>query len=65
MKRIHLLKSFYNMAKKKTLFKILDKNGFEMPKHYSGRNRTEEEAKKILNRLNKNGEYSPYTMIKE
>lgn len=44
-------------------YKILDKNGIEMPNHWSGRRRTYEEAKKIIDNLNKNGEYSPYTMI--
>ena len=44
-------------------FKILDKDGIEMPNHYTGRRRTYEEAKKILNRLNKNGEFKPYTMV--
>lgn len=43
--------------------KIVDKNGYEMPEHYSGRNRTYEEAQKMLNNLNKNGEHRPYKMI--
>ena len=45
-------------------FKILDKDGIEMPDHYSGRYRYYEEAKKLLNRLNIIGEYKPYTMVK-
>jgi hypothetical protein len=45
-------------------YKILDKDGIEMPVHYSGRYRTYNEAKKLLDRLNKNGEYKPYTMVK-
>lgn len=44
-------------------FKILDKDGVEMQDHYSGRRRTYEEAKNMLDRLNKNGEYRPYTMV--
>lgn len=44
-------------------YKILDKNGYEMPGHWSGRNRTYEEAKKMVDSLNKNGEHKPYTMI--
>lgn len=44
-------------------FKILDKDGIEMPDHYSGRRRTYEEAKKMVDSLNKNGEYRPYTMV--
>ena len=44
-------------------YKIVDKNGYEMPEHYSGRNRTYEEAKKMVDNLNKNGEHRPYTMI--
>ena len=43
-------------------YKIVDKNGCEMPGHYSGRNRTYEEAKKMVDKLNKNGEHRPYTM---
>lgn len=43
-------------------YKIVDKNGNEMPGHYSGRNRTYEEAKKMVDNLNKNGEHRPYTM---
>jgi hypothetical protein len=39
---------------------ILDKNGDEMPRHHSGRLRTLDEAKKMVDRLNKDGEYKPY-----
>jgi len=45
------------------LYKILDKNGFEMPDHWSGRRRTYLEAKKMIDMLNKNGEERPYTMV--
>lgn len=45
-------------------YKIFDKNGIELPGHYSGGDRSYDEVKKILDNLNKNGEYSPYTMIK-
>lgn len=44
-------------------FKILDKDGIEMPDHYTGRRRTYDEAKKMLDGLNKNGEFRPYTMV--
>jgi hypothetical protein len=44
-------------------YKILDKDGIEMPDHYSGRRRTYEEAKKMVDNLNKNGEYRPYTVV--
>jgi hypothetical protein len=43
-------------------WKILDKDGVEMPSHYSGRYRTCEEAMKMLDKLNVDGEYRPYTM---
>lgn len=42
-------------------FKILDKDGIEMPDHWSGRRRTYDEAKKMVDSLNKNGEYSSIT----
>lgn len=45
------------------LYKIVDKNGIEIPVHYSGRHRNYEEAKKIIERLNKNGEHKPYKMF--
>ena len=45
-------------------YKILDKNGVEMPGHWSGRRRAYDEAKKMVDTLNKNGEYRPYTMVK-
>lgn len=44
-------------------YKILDRNGIEMPDHWTGRRRTYEEAKKMLDGLNKNGEHRPYTMV--
>lgn len=37
-------------------YKIVDKDGIEMPDHYSGRRRTYDEAKKMVDGLNKNGE---------
>lgn len=45
-------------------YKILDKDGVEMPEHWSGRRRTYDEAKNMVDTLNKNGEYRPYTMVK-
>ena len=44
-------------------FKIFDKDGIEMPNHYTGRRRTYKEAKNMLDMLNKNGEFRPYTMV--
>lgn len=44
-------------------YKILDCNGCEIPNHYSGRKRTFDEAKKMAEQLNKDGEYSPYRMV--
>ena len=44
-------------------YRIVDKDGIEMPDHYSGRRRTYEEAKKMVDGLNKNGEYRPYKMV--
>lgn len=46
-------------------YKILDKNGIEMPDHHSGRPRTYLEAKRmvdLLNSPNNKGEYYPYKM---
>jgi hypothetical protein len=45
-------------------YKILDKDGVEFPNHWTGRKRTYEEAKKMIDKLNETGEYKPYTMIK-
>jgi hypothetical protein len=47
-----------------TFYKIVDKNGYELPLHYSDRHRTYEEASKLIQRLNQHGEYKPYKMIK-
>ena len=44
-------------------YTIIDKNGIEMPDHYTGRKRTYDEAKRLIDRLNKNGEHKPYKMI--
>ena len=46
-------------------YKILDKDGIEMP-HYTGDfipYVNYDMAKKVLNRLNINGEYKPYILI--
>lgn len=53
----------YSFGDVNTYYKILDKNGVEMPNHYSGRYRTYEEASKMVDSLNKGGEYKPYTMV--
>ena len=39
---------------------ILDKDGYEMPSHWSGRKRTKDEADRLVKRLNINGENAPY-----
>ena|SRR5688572_18402338 len=44
------------------LYKIVDKDGDELPMHYARRYRSYGEAKKLVDRLNVNGEYRPYTM---
>lgn len=45
-------------------FKILDCNGVEMPGLYGGfEYRTFEQATKLIENLNKDGEYRPYKMI--
>lgn len=46
-----------------SLYKVVDREGLEMPLHYSGRHRTYKEAKRLIESLNKHGEYSPYSMI--
>lgn len=47
----------------KKLYRIVDKNGVQMPDHYEGRFRTFHEAKKMVKTLNRTGEYKPYKMI--
>lgn len=46
-----------------SLYKVVDRDGLEMPPHYSGRHRTYKEAKRLIELLNKHGEYPPYRMI--
>jgi hypothetical protein len=48
---------------KEKLYDIIDKYGYVMPRHYSGRARTKAEAVKLVERLNKDGECKPYKMI--
>ena len=45
-------------------YKIIAGDGVEMPIHYSGRHRTCEEAKKMVDSLNRDGEYPPYNMVR-
>ena len=45
-------------------YKIVDKHGAEMPRHYTGRFRTLEEATTTVSNLTKHGEFTPYKMIK-
>jgi len=52
------------MKRDERLYDIIDKDGYSMPLHYSGRLRTYDEAISMLTRLNKDGEYKPYKMIK-
>jgi hypothetical protein len=44
-------------------YKIVDRYGYEMPEHYSGRPRMFLEAERMLNSLNNGGEFKPYKMI--
>ena len=46
----------------RSLYTIFDKNDMELPEHYSGRGRTWDEAKKLVEGLNKTGEFKPYTI---
>ena len=45
--------------------KILDKDGIEMPDDWAVTPRTYERVKRLLDRLNVNGEYRPYTMVQK
>lgn len=46
------------------LYKIVDRNGYEMPEHYSGRHRTYKEAKRMVDRLNDSSDrHKPYKMV--
>lgn len=45
--------------------KILDKDGIEMPDDWAVTPRTYEKVKRLLDRLNVNGEYRPYTMVRK
>ena len=45
---------------KTQLYRIVDREGVELPQYYKGRDRTKEEADKILVGLNKNSEHRPY-----
>mgnify|MGYP001231120414 CR=1 FL=1 len=44
-------------------YKILDCNGDELPDDWAITPRTYERVKRLLDRLNVNGEYRPYTMV--
>jgi len=46
-------------------WKILDKDGIEMPDNWAVTPRTYERVKRLLDRLNVNGEYRPYTMVQK
>ena len=52
------------MGKELRFYEIVAGDGTIMPMHYSGRRRTYEEAKIMVDRLNKNGEYPPYKMVR-
>lgn len=54
--------NFYMSMDTTKLYTILDRNGVELTGHHSGRGRTFEEAKTLLYKLNKNGEFDPYKM---
>lgn len=51
-------------AELEQIYKVFDRNDVEMPRHHSGRLRNYGEAKKLVDRLNKIGEFAPYKMIK-
>lgn len=51
------------MSDKIRYYKILDKDGVEMPDDWCVSPRTYEKVKRLLDRLNKSGEYRPYTMV--
>lgn len=46
-------------------WKILDKDGIEMPDDWAVTPRTYDKVKRLLDRLNVNGEYRPYTMVQK
>lgn len=46
-------------------WKILDKDGIEMPDDWAGTPRTYEKVKRLLDRLNVNGKHRPYTMVQK
>jgi hypothetical protein len=46
-------------------WKILDKDGIEMSDDWAVTPRTYERVKILLDRLNVNGEYRPYTMVQK
>ena len=46
-------------------WKILDKDGIEMPDDWAVTPRTYEKVKRLLDRLNVNGENRPYTMVQK
>ncbi len=46
-------------------YKILDRDGIEMPDNWAVTTRTYERVKKLLDRLNVNGECRPYTMVEK
>ena len=52
------------MDKELRFYDIEASDGTVMPMHYSGRRRTYEEAKIMVDRLNKDGEYPPYKMVR-
>lgn len=47
----------------KKLYDIVDKDGRILPRNYKGMPRTSEEADRLLERLNKGGEYRPYKKV--
>ena len=46
-------------------WKILDKDGIDLPDDWAVTPRTYERVKRLLDRLNVNGEYRPYTMVQK
>lgn len=46
-------------------YKIVDRDNSELPRHHSGRLRTLEEVKELVDKLNKQAGYEPYSMVRE
>lgn len=52
-------------TQKSDRYKILDKNGIELPDGWAITPRTYDNVKRLLDKLNVNGEHKPYTIVKK